>query len=80
MFHFISGTLLRSREVAPTITEEHAPLFALQQDTATVAVTEAAEDCTSPGYNSTIVLSVTHETHIHILPEHPATTGKEQIS
>ena len=48
------------RVIVPTITEEHALLYAPQQGTATVVVPKAAaEDCTSPVYTTP-----TEHTHI----------------
>ena len=66
------------REIAPTFTEERTPFFALQQDTAPVAVTEAAQDCTTPVYSNPIDYSVIQEAHIHISLEHPATTDTQE--
>ena len=63
-----------SRAILITIIEAHALLFALQQDTASVAVTAVAADCMYHVHTNSVEHSVIQEMHVHISPVHPATT------
>ena len=69
-----------SQMFASTIIEEHTPLFAHQQDTVTVVVTEvAAEDRTPPVYINPNDHPLIQKVHKCIVPEHPTTTDIEAL-